>query len=137
MQSPEAFDSDKRKLLSLLCHGSIFISLAIAPIAIPLSLLIISSDPVVKSNAKESLNFHLNVWFWAIVGGIIFFIPGLIAGLLSFLTLGLSGVLFSILFFPLVLLGVAWHWGLPALAVLHCLANADEPYRYPFIIRIL
>ncbi len=137
MQSPETFDSDKRKLLSLLCHGSIFISLAIAPITIPLFLLFTANDPVVKSNAKESLNFHLNVWFWAVVLGIIFFIPGLIAGLLSFLTFGLSGIIFSIIFAPLALLGVAWHWGLPVFAILHCLANADEPYRYPFIFRIL
>jgi uncharacterized protein len=111
--------------------------LTFVPVAVPLFMLLTSNDSVVKTNAKESLNFHLNVWFWAMVIGVVCFIPGLIAGLLSFLTFGLSGIIFGILFAPLALLGLAWHWGLPALAVLHCLANADEPYRYPFIFRIL
>ena len=80
---------------------------------------------VLKENAKESINFHFNVWFWATVIGV----P---MGILSFLTFGLGGILF----FPIVALGFIIHWGLTIFALIHCLGNADEPFRYPFIFRL-
>jgi uncharacterized Tic20 family protein len=108
-------DTDKRKLLSILSHGSIFLSALVISIAIPLGILIISDDPVVKANAKEALNFHLNVWLY-----------GLLLVPLSFVTFGLAG-------------GIWWlaHWGLTLWAVVHCLNQPDEPVRYPFIFRPL
>jgi uncharacterized Tic20 family protein len=121
----ETYDSDKRKLLSCLCHGSIFFSTLLFSIGIPIVIQIISDDPVVKTNAKESINFHLNVWFWATVIGV----P---IGILSFLTFGLIGFLL----FPVVALGFAIHWGLTAWALLHCFSNPDESFSYPFIFRI-
>jgi len=123
MQS--SFDSDKRKLLSSLCHGAIFFSTTLFSIGVPIVINLISDDPVVKSNAKESINFHLNVWFWAIVIGV----P---LGILSFITFGLGGIIF----FPVVALGFLIHWGLTIFAILHCFANSDEPFRYPFIFRL-
>jgi uncharacterized Tic20 family protein len=123
MQS--SFDSDKRKLLSSLCHGAIFFSTTLFSIGVPIVINLISDDPVVKSNAKESINFHLNVWFWAIVIGV----P---LGILSFITFGLGGIIF----FPVVALGFLIHWGLTIFALLHCFANSDEPFRYPFIFRL-
>ena len=67
----DMYDSDKRKLLSTLSHGSIFFSTAIVSIGIPVAVLFVSDDPVVKENAKEAINFHLNVWLYgAILGGL-------------------------------------------------------------------
>ena len=119
------YNSDKRKLLSSLCHGSIFFSTTLLSIGVPIIINIISDDPVVKNNATESINFHLNVWFWATVIGV----P---IGILSFLTFGLGGILF----FPVVAFGFLLHWGFTIVALLHCLGNGDEPFRYPFIFRL-
>jgi uncharacterized protein len=119
------YDSDKRKLLSSLCHGAIFFSTALFSIGVPIVINLLSDDPVVKSNAKESINFHLNVWFWATVIGV----P---LAVLSWLTFGLGGIIF----FPVVALGFALHWGLTIWAILHCLSQPDEPFRYPFTFRV-
>ncbi len=118
-------DSDKRKLLSSLCHGAIFFSTGLLSIAVPIVINLISDDPVVKSNAKESINFHFNVWFWATLIGI----P---IAIISFITFGIGGFLF----FPVVVLGFAIHWGLTIWALFHCLTQPDEPFRYPFIFRL-
>ncbi|MBF2067380.1 MAG: DUF4870 domain-containing protein [Calothrix sp. C42_A2020_038] len=120
-----SYDSDKRKLLSSLCHGAIFFSTTLLSIGVPIAIYFVSDDPVVKSNAKESVNFHFNVWFWATVIGV----P---IGIISFLTLGLGGILF----FPVVALGFIIHWGLTIVALLHCFSQPDEPFRYPFIFRV-
>ncbi|MBE9210331.1 DUF4870 domain-containing protein [Nostoc sp. LEGE 06077] len=120
-----SFDSDKRKLLSSLCHGAIFFSTTLFSIGVPIVINIISDDPVVKSSAKESINFHFNVWFWATIIGV----P---IAVLSWLTFGIGGLLF----FPLVAFGFLLHWGLTIVALLHCFSNPDEPFRYPFIFRV-
>lgn len=119
------YDTDKRRLLSSLSHGAIFFSTTLFSIGVPIVITLISDDPVVKSNAKESINFHFNVWFWATV-------IGLPMGILSFLTFGLGGLLF----FPLVALGFALHWGLTIWALWHCFNQPDQPFRYPFIFRL-
>jgi uncharacterized Tic20 family protein len=113
MQTPKVFDSDKRKLLSALAHGSIFLSGLIISIGIPIAILLVSDDPVVKDNAREAINFHFNVWLYGVI-----LIP------LSFITFGLAG-------------GIWWlvHWGLTTWAILHCLNAPDQPFRYPFIFR--
>jgi uncharacterized Tic20 family protein len=120
-----SYDSDKRKLLSSLCHGAIFFSTGLLSIGVPIAINLLSDDPVVKSNAKESINFHFNVWFWATLIGI----P---IAIISFITFGIGGILF----FPVVALGFALHWGLTIMALLHCLSQPDEPFRYPFIFRV-
>lgn len=123
MQS--TYDSDKRRLLSCLSHAAIFFSTTFLSIGVPIVINLISDDPVVKTNAKESMNFHLNVWFWGAVIGI----P---IAILSFLTFGLGGILF----FPVIGLGFIIHWGLTIVALLHCFTKPDEPFRYPFIFRL-
>jgi uncharacterized Tic20 family protein len=123
MQS--TYDSDKRRLLSCLSHAAIFFSTTFLSIGVPIVINLISDDPVVKTNAKESMNFHLNVWFWGAVIGI----P---IAILSFLTFGLGGILF----FPVIALGFIIHWGLTIVALIHCFTKPDEPFRYPFIFRL-
>jgi uncharacterized protein len=117
-----SFDSDKRKFLSALCHVAIFFSAVLISIGVPIVVNIISDDPVVKESAKESINFHINVWALAIIIGIILFIP-------NFITFGFLGwIVFGI--------GYFLQCAVTVLAILHCLSQPDEPYRYPFIVRI-
>jgi uncharacterized protein len=118
------YDSDKRKLLSALCHGAIFFSTAVVSVGLPIAILFVSDDPVVKSNAKESINFHFNVWFYgAILGALLF--------LLGWLILPLA------LLLPLAGLGYLLHWGLTIWALTHVFSDPDQPFRYPFIFRVL
>lgn len=113
------YDSDKRKLLSLLCHGAIFFSMSVLSIGAPIAVLLVSDDPVVKENATEAINFHLNVWLYSTV-----------IVVLTVVTFGLAG-------FILVPIGYLLHWGLTIMAILQVLQNPNQPYRYPFIFRIV
>ncbi|HEY9616805.1 MAG TPA: DUF4870 domain-containing protein [Microcoleaceae cyanobacterium] len=116
MYDSGSYDLDKRKLLSGLCHGSIFISLLGVSIGIPLAILFVSEDPVVKDNAKEALNFHFNVWLY-----------GTIFGILAFVLIGI----------PLLAILQIVNIVLPVIAILHTLSKPNDPYRYPFIFRLL
>lgn len=109
-------NDDKRKLLSALCHGSIFFSSLFISAGIPIAILLISDDSIVLANAKESLNFHFNVWLY-----------GLIFGILTF-------VLIGYLFLPILVLV---SWVMPIIAIIKVLGNPEESYRYPFIFRLL
>ncbi len=113
------YDADQRKLLSALAHGSIFFSAALVSVGIPIAIMLVSSDPVVKENAKEAINFHFNVWLY---GAIVF--------VLSIFTLGLLGWILG----PILFL---FHWGLAAFAIYQTLTNFDVAFRYPFIFRVL
>jgi uncharacterized Tic20 family protein len=111
-----SYDPDKRRLLSALCHASIFLNSAVIGVGGPIAVLLISDDPVVKANAKESLNFHFNMWlYWLIVGVLTFILVG----------------------FLLWPIAIAINFILPILAILHSFNKPDEAYRYPFIFRIL
>jgi len=112
------YDTDKRKLLSALSHGSIFLSTLFVSIGVPIAVLFVSDDPVVKENAKEAINFHFNVWLY-----------GVIIGVLAFLTLGLLGLILAPIFYLV-------HWGLTIWAIVHCLDKPDLSFRYPFIFRL-
>ncbi|MGB7519674.1 MAG: DUF4870 domain-containing protein, partial [Spirulinaceae cyanobacterium] len=59
-----AEDLSKRKLLSGLSHGAIFLSATVVSVGIPIAIYLVSEDPIVKENAQESLNFHFNVWLY-------------------------------------------------------------------------
>ncbi|MFM7423917.1 MAG: DUF4870 domain-containing protein [Elainella sp.] len=114
--SLEQFDLGKRKLLSALSHGAIFFSSLFVSIAVPIVILLVSQDPVVKANASESLNFHINTYIYAAI---------------------FSLLIFVLIGFPLlVLLGIAT-FVLPLIAVVKVLTNPNHPYRYPFLIRLL
>lgn len=110
------YDADKRKILSALSHGSIFFSLLGVSIGIPIAILFVSDDPVVKENAKEALNFHLNVWLYGIIFGVLTLV------LIGFALLGLLQIINVVL---------------PILAIIQSLSNPDQPYHYPFIFRLV
>ncbi|MEL6160977.1 MAG: DUF4870 domain-containing protein [Cyanobacteria bacterium J06623_5] len=111
-----AFDPDKRKLLSIVSHGSIFLSQLVLSAGIPFAILFLSDDPVVKENAKEALNFHFNMWLYSIL----LIIPAaLIIGLPLVALLGLVQIV------------------MPIFAILSSVTAPDIAYRYPFIFRPL
>jgi len=113
------YDPDKRKLLSALSHGSIFFSSLVLSVALPIGILLVSEDPVVKESAKEAINFHINVWIYEVI-----------VGVLVALTLGLLAIFLIPIFY-------LFHWIPPILAILQSLGNPNQSYRYPFIFRFV
>lgn len=109
-------NKDQRKFLSMLCHGSVFFSFLIVSIAIPIAVLLLNEDPIVQENAKESLNFHINLYVCAIA----FF----------FLIFMLIGI-------PLLFLLAIASFVMPIIAIIKVSRNPKRPYYYPFIIRLL
>lgn len=112
-----SYDVDKRKLLSALSHGSLFLGgLLVFPVAIPIIILLVSDDLVVKDNAREAINFMINVWIY-----------GIIIGILCWLLVG----------WLLMPFWVLYHWILPIFAIAHCFKDPDSAFRYPLIVRLL
>lgn len=109
-------DLNQEKLLSALCHGAIFFSSLFLSVGIPLVILFTTENAVVKANAKESINFHINLYIYA-----------LIFGLLILVFIG----------FPLLIgLGIA-SFIMPIIALIKVIENPSQPYRYPFIFRLV
>ena len=109
-------ERDKRLILSVLSHGAIFFSATFVAIGIPIAILFLVKDSVVKANARESLNFHINFYICVFVITII----------MKFLLIGPSLVILGV--FTLVM---------PILAIVSVVSNPDQPYSYPFIFRII
>jgi uncharacterized protein len=118
------YDTDKRKLLSALSHGAIFFSTTVVSVGIPIAILLVSDDLIVKENAKESINFHFNVWFYGSILAALFFLFGWLV--LPLLLLG-----------PLAGIGYLLHWGLTIWAITHVFTDPSTPFRYPYIFRFL
>ena len=106
----------QRKLLSALCHGAIFLSSLFVSVAIPIVILFTTEDSVVKQNAKESLNFHINLYIYA-----------MIAFLLIFVLIG----------FPLLIILGIISLIMPIIAIVRVLDAPNQPYRYPLIFRLV
>lgn len=61
----------EQKLLSALCHLSVFISMFVI---VPLIILLVSSDSFVKQQAKEALAFQLGIIIAFAIGGVLFIV---------------------------------------------------------------
>jgi uncharacterized protein len=118
-----SYDTDKRKLLSALCHGSIFFSPLLLTIGIPFAVSFLSDDPVVKETAKEAINYHLNVWVYAAIAGFAAFFWWTI-------------VLLPLIWIMGAVLVIAT-WVMPAIAILKSVSEPSNVFRYPFIFRVL
>jgi uncharacterized protein len=124
VDSGDRSSSGKRRLFSLLCHGSIFLGSLLITSAIPLVILLLFDDPVIKATAKETLNYHFNIWLYqAITAGLVTFFTALIVTAPLAWLIGLAFFLF--------------HLVPPIFGILATLNNPNEPYRYPFIWRLL
>ena len=124
VDSGDRSSSGKRKLFSLLCHGSIFLGSLLFTSLIPLAVLLLFDDPIIKQTAKETLNYHFNIWLYgAISAGLIAFFTVLIITIPLTWLIGGALALFTLV--P------------PIFGILATLNNPNEPYRYPFIWRLL
>ena len=108
-------DTDNRKILSALCHGAIFFNTIIVSIAIPITILVLTNDSVVKDNAKESLNFSINIFSMILI---------------LLISLEVTGLAL------LLLLGI-FICVMPIIAIFNVIKNPNKPYRYPFIFHLL
>jgi uncharacterized protein len=105
-------NSDTRKILSALSHGASLFSWTIVCIGVPIVILVLSEDRIVKSNAKESLNYQINIIFYILA--------------CFFLSLFLIGI-------PLLFCIAILSFVLPIIAIAKVATNPDIPYCYPFI----
>ena len=110
---------NNRKWPSIFAHASIFFSVAVTSIAIPILVFFASEDEIARENAKEAINFHLNLWLY-----------GMIISFLSYITAGLLGLILEPIWF-------ICHWCFSIWAVIYCFRNPDQPFYYPFIVRLL
>jgi len=106
----------KRKILSALCHGATFFNWTFASILVPIVVLLISDDAVTKENATETLNFHLNMWVYYAIAGILVFL------LVGFVLLPILAVVSVVM---------------PVVAIVKVLAAPETAFRYPFIWRVI
>lgn len=109
-------DRDQRIICSALAHGAIFFSAFVVALGIPIAILFLSQDSVIKANARESINFHINLY-----------ILGFVFGILAWVLIGIP---------LLILLGI-FSLIMPIIAIVSVIQNPDEPYRYPFIFRVI
>lgn len=107
---------DKRKLLSALAHGSIFFSAFVVSVGVPIVILFITEDEITKENAKEALNFQLNLFIYGVIFGILTLV------LIGWLFLGILGLVNVIM---------------PIIGIIQVLSNPDKVYKYPFILRLI
>jgi uncharacterized protein len=114
----------KRRFFSLLCHGSIFLGSLVLPSAIPFIIFLLFDDSVIKETARETLNYHFNIWLYgAIAAGLGTFFTALI------ITIPLAWLIGGAFFL--------FHLVPPIFGILATLNTPNEPYRYPFIWRLL
>jgi uncharacterized protein len=118
-----------RQLLAVLCHGSLYGSPLILPIAFPLIIWLTHEDIVVKENAKEAVNFFINYLIFSLITSP-FTVMLLTENIVMPrpLTLLYLGVIFLICLIILVL---------PAVAIIRVLSHPQVTYHYPFIRRPL
>jgi uncharacterized protein len=135
----------QRQLLSALSHGSIFFSSLILPIVIPIVILIVFDDPIVKKNAKQAINFSINILIYFLLLGLcyliyfffVFSIDPFSSSSVNFPPLfGILGILvsiFSLITFFIIIISFV----LPIIAVFKILNNSNYIYRYPLIFRFV
>lgn len=98
------------------------------PIAIPLIIWQISTDAVVRKNAKEAINFFINYLAFSFSFGLIF-------ALLMTENLVLPRPL-TLLYLGVMAIVTLIIMALPAVAVISVLVNPFQPHHYPFIRRV-
>lgn len=108
-------DKKQRQLLSALCHASPLLSFLLLTVIVPIIIMAVTDDSIVKANAKEAINFFINL-----------FVYGIVAFLLTFVLIGV--LLYPVLFIISIVF--------PIIAVIKVLENPEAIYRYPFIFRL-
>jgi uncharacterized protein len=113
--------SKKRKMFSMLAHGSAMVSWSGVWVIAPLLLMFCVDDEVVNSNACEALNFGLIAFLLMAV---------IVTGIVC--TFGL-GMFLLIPLFPVLLLLHA----LPIIGMCKVAMNRDAVFYYPLVPRLI
>jgi len=105
----------EERTLAVVCHlVSLLATSILCNIFVPLVIMLISDSAFVKDQAKEVLNFQINIVCWAIVSALLCFI---IIGIPMLIAVGVLGFI------------------LPIIAAIT--AGGGTAYRYPLTIRII
>jgi uncharacterized protein len=104
------------KALSIIAHGAALLTSTVASIIVPIAILAISEDDVVKANARESINFQISLLIYALVG----------------VVLSLVGIGFIVL----IVVGL-WSLIAPLFAMLNVANNPTVPQRYSLIFHFI
>jgi uncharacterized Tic20 family protein len=123
---------NRSKLLSALCHGSVFFSSLIFSVAIPLVILYTTNNSVVRANAKESLNFHINFYIYSFFIGLLF----LLVFFYSWWVNPFWHNALNIILYLMIGLGIVTYI-MAIMALIKVLSNPSQPYRYPLIFRLI
>lgn len=111
---------EQRKLLSVLCHGASLFSSTVVAIAIPIVILLISTDPIVQTNAREAINFSINLIIYGVI--------------VAVLAISVVGIPFALLLGGLLLVASLI---LPVVAMVAVATHSERAYHYPFIWHIV
>jgi uncharacterized protein len=110
----------KRKLLRVLSHGSALTSWTVIFIGLPLAVLLLDDDPLVRDSAKEALNFIISQYLWiGIFTALLFTIIGIPAAIIGFVLLAVISAIF------------------PFIAIISVLTDPEKRFRYPLTIRLI
>ena len=74
----------------MLCHGACLFSATVVSVGIPIAILFLTEDAIVKANAREALNFQITIFIAGIIGFLLMFV------LIGFFVLAMVG-LFSLI----------------------------------------
>lgn len=107
---------NENKLFSVVAHAACYFTSVIVGLVIPVALLSLSDDEMVKANARESINFQITMIIWAAIGVV-----------LAFVGIG---------FFILIAVAI-WNFVAPAIKIIQVLNTPDQPARYGFIFRFV
>lgn len=113
-------ETTKRKILRASCHASALVSWSMVAIGLPIAVLLLSDDPMVKDSAKEAINFQITmiVLTWISVG-LFFTVLGIPLALVIFAYVGIASLI------------------LPIVAIVSVCSDPERTYRYPLIIRLI
>lgn len=120
-----SYDPDRRKILSAVAHASSLVGWAFVPILVPIAILLLSDDPIVKDNAKQSLNFQINIVMYCAIFA-------LLSSLLHLFYLPIGITLLILIVIALIILVIA-SFVMPIFAIISVASKPDRPYRYPFV----
>lgn len=110
---PPSKNASNEKLLTILCHLSVFIGLGLI---LPLIMFLVTREDggPVPAHAKETLNFHLSLLIYSVVAGLLILV---VIGIFLLFAIAIAGLVFAVI---------------GAIK-----ASKEELYQYPLTIRLV
>jgi len=103
------------RLLSVLCHYSNMLTFFVVPVVVPLVILAVTKNQIVKANARACVNLQLNLLIAAAIGLTV-----------SYLAFGLAWSHFLYIWYVTCFSALAWAIYLLPLMIYGCLKNRDS-----------